>query len=67
MGIHCVENVSYPKIHTHAGREHHQDHGGKNTNIGQTHGILLHSIEHPRDPNKMLGLIVVVFPLFHGL
>ena len=43
--------------------DHHQHHGGENADVGQSHGVAPHPVEHTGNADKVPGLIVVAFIL----
>ena len=60
-----AERIIHAEPQGKGGKDHHQHHGGKNGHVGQTHGILLHPVDHAGDIDEMGRLAVVetlVFP-----
>ena len=67
VGVHGVQCIPCADVQAHTGGDHHQHRGGQDADVGQAHGVLLHPVEHAGNSDEVLGLVVIVLPLLHGL
>lgn len=62
-----AQDVILPDIQGHSGGNGHQHHGRQDTDVGQPHRVLLHSIEHARHGDEVPRLIVKTLFALQGL
>ena len=54
------DQIIHPQIQRRCRGNQHQNRAGKNTDIRQAHGILLHAVDHSGYGDKMLRLIIIL-------
>ena len=58
-GIHAAKALLRPGIQAQSGGDHHQHHGGQDTDGGQARAVLLHPVGHRRNGHKMIGPVII--------
>ena len=53
------EHFVHARVERCGGAHHHQHHGGEDADASQTRGVLLHAVDHARNRDKVLRLIII--------
>ena len=60
VGEHLIHGPVQADVQADGSGHRHQNHGGEDADIGQTHGVLLHAVEQSGDSGKVICLVVKI-------